>query len=98
MLVALAAGMLVMTGLAGCSSSDNEPAAANSAEVAVPDNAPAPTPPAPEVENTTENMSNAAEIPPEKPIAANEQMMDDASATGMTSRVSRDEAAENAQN
>jgi hypothetical protein len=42
-------------------------------------------------------MSENIAVPAEKPIAADQQMMDDASATGMTSHVSRDEAPANAE-
>jgi hypothetical protein len=42
-------------------------------------------------------MSENVAVPAEKPIATDQQMMDDASASGMTSHVSRDEGPANAE-
>ena len=92
---AIAGGLLAAMALAGCSSSEPEqpPTDTNMVEdtgVTETEAAPAPVetapveapPPAPAV----------VEPPREKPIAPDEQMLDDADATGMTSRVNRDEA------
>ena len=92
--VALAAGLL---GLAGCSKPDPEgpmddntlgldqPMTNASAEVApveTPTVAPEPSPDA--------NAAAAIAPPPEEPIKPDAQVLDDADATGMTARISRD--------
>jgi PBP1b-binding outer membrane lipoprotein LpoB len=92
---AIAGGLLAAMALAGCSRSEpeqqptdvnmvedtgvteSEAAAATPVEAAPVEVAP----PAPAV----------VEPPREKPVAPDEQMLDDADATGMTSRVTRDE-------
>jgi len=92
---AIAGGLLAAMVLAGCSRSEPEqpPTDTNMVEdagVTETEAAPAPVeaapveaaPPAPAV----------VEPPREKPVAPDEQMLDDADATGMTSRVTRDEA------
>ncbi len=93
---AIAGGLLAAMALAGCSRSEPEQpptdtnmvedtgvteseAAAPASVEAAPVEA---APPAPAV----------VEPPREKPVAPDEQMLDDADATGMTSRVTRDEA------
>jgi PBP1b-binding outer membrane lipoprotein LpoB len=92
---AIAGGLLAAMALAGCSSSAPEPPATDvnmvedtgvteseAAEPAPVEAAPVEAaPPAPAV----------VEPPREKPIAPDEQMLDDADATGMTARVTRDE-------
>ena len=75
--------------LAGCSGSEPEAATNNSVKEAP---APQAAAPKPVVTPPAENASEAAALPAEMPIAADQQMMDDASVTGMTSHVSRDEA------
>ena len=92
---AIAGGLLAAMVLAGCSRSEPEqpPTDTNMVEdagVTETEAAPAPVeaapveaaPPAPAV----------VEPPREKPVAPDEKMLDDADATGMTSRVTRDEA------
>ncbi|BCA61621.1 hypothetical protein HMP09_0855 [Sphingomonas sp. HMP9] len=92
---AIAGGLLAGMALAGCSRSEPEqpPTDSNMVEdTGVTESeaaAPAPVeaapvevaPPAPAV----------VEPPREKPVAPDEQMLDDADATGMTARVTRDE-------
>lgn len=86
-----AAGLLA---LAGCSRSEPEQPApednvvetmptADATPEALPSAEPLPTP---------TPIANVADVPPEKPVAPDAQMIDDADATGMTARVSRDEA------
>ncbi len=90
----IAGGLLAAMAMAGCSRSEPEqpPTDTNMVEdtgVTETEAAPAPVeaapvevaPPAPAV----------VEPPAEKPVAPDEQMLDDADATGMTSRVTRDE-------
>ncbi|HXH15874.1 MAG TPA: hypothetical protein VNJ10_07045 [Sphingomonas sp.] len=92
---AIAGGLLAAMALAGCSRSEPEqpPTDTNMVEdtgVTETEAAPAPVetapveapPPAPAV----------VEPPREAPVAPDAQMQDDADATGMTSRVTRDEA------
>ena len=92
---AIAGGLLAAMVLAGCSRSEPEQPQTDTnmvedAGVTETEAAPAPVeaapveaaPPAPAV----------VEPPREKPVAPDEQMLDDADATGMTSRVTRDEA------
>ncbi|WP_200925629.1 hypothetical protein [Sphingomonas sp. Leaf22] len=96
-------GLLLTAGLAACSNDDvNEAPIENSA---FDEDSPPPTP-LPE-ENyeaappMMENLSAVApveELPPPPPIEPDQQVLDDASATGMTSRSSRgeDKAADDA--
>ena len=93
-----AAGLLALTVLAGCSRSepDEAPPVENVSEapqplpedtrVSEPEPAPAPAP-APVA------ISDAVAPPPAADIAPDEQMLDDADATGMTARARRDEPA-----
>lgn len=91
----LAAAALAAGGLGGCSRSEPEVAEeANAAiEQPVPDAAPPSpvAPPSPASAPTADANSSAA-LPPAAETAPDEQMLEDASATGMTARASRDEA------
>ncbi|NIJ28431.1 putative lipoprotein [Sphingomonas insulae] len=92
--VALAAGLLM---LSACSRSEPEqPLEENMTEQApVEESTPDATPTAePSATPTAAVETNAMAIdtPPEAPVASDAQMIDDADATGMTARVSRDEA------
>lgn len=97
----LAAGLAV----AGCSRSPEPEAAPTEnmdvTEIAPDEAAPAPTPEpaAPPAPEPAANMAAADPLPPAQEPSADEQMADDAFATGMTARASRDGegAAENAQ-
>ncbi len=95
--IAFAAALLA---LSACSQSEPEQAPdANMSdevapeETATPEALPSGEPAelAPPVEDTN---TAAIDVPPEKPVAPDAQVLDDADATGMTARVSRDEAAE----
>ena len=92
---AIAGGLLAAMALAGCSRSEPEqpPTDVNMVEdtgVTETEAAPAPVEAAP-VEAPP--VAPAVVKPPrEKPVAPDEQMLDDADATGMTARVTRDEA------
>jgi hypothetical protein len=86
------AAMLAMAGLAGCSKAPPEEAT-NEVEYNVAAGnaaAPAPIVQVP-VENAAENVAEADPLPPEKPVPVDQQTLDDASATGMTSHVARDQ-------
>ena len=92
---AIAGGLLAAMALAGCSRSEPEqpPTDVNMVEdTGVTETEAAPTP----VEAAPVEAPPAApavvEPPREKPVAPDEQMLDDADATGMTARVTRDEA------
>lgn len=87
-------GLLLATGIAGCS--DKAPEDAPIENSAFDEEAPPPTP-LPE-ENyeaapaITENLSAVAPaevLPPPPPVEPDQQVLDDASATGMTSRSTR---------
>jgi hypothetical protein len=90
----LAAGLLV---LAACSRSEPEqpPEADNMAEATPVEDvtpiAPPSAEPAP-VANAVDANAVAIAPPPEAPTEPDAQMLEDADATGMTARVSRDEA------
>ncbi|MBW6526155.1 hypothetical protein KZ813_04835 [Sphingomonas sp. RHCKR7] len=76
--------------IAGCS---REPAPApeptpSASEAPLPE--PTPTPEPSPVVSPTELTNATAALPPEEKPAPDEQMLDDASATGMTARASRD--------
>ena len=96
-LLVLAAALSV-AGISGCSRSADEPApienedrAATPARTADLPAAPAATAsPTPIVEEPITNAS-IADIPPEEPPAPDQQMLDDAAATGMTARASRED-------
>ncbi len=90
-----AAAALSLAGLSACSRSEPEPAVT---ENAVADSAPPAPAEVPVTENarpaaepTAEANAAAAELPPEAAAAPDEQMLDDASATGMTARAARGE-------
>jgi predicted small lipoprotein YifL len=89
-----AAGLLALSLLAGCSRS--EPDEAPPAENAVSDEAlPAPEEtrapePEPAPEPAPVATANTVAPPPAAEIAPDEQMLDDADATGMTARATRD--------
>ncbi len=97
---AMAAGgaLLLAGGIAGCSN-ENVPDAPieNSAfdEEAAPPaepNAEASFEPAPVIADNAAAMAPPAEeLPPPPPVAPDQQVLDDASATGMTSRTTRDQ-------
>lgn len=98
-LLTIAAALTV--GLAGCSGSPSEVAERDNAALpmdettAPPSSAPPATtvpPPAPET-SAPLDANAAAEVPAEAATLPDEQMMDDASATGMTARATRNEAA-----
>lgn len=90
------AAALLTLGLGACSRSNDEPRPVEENDMQAidlsepvpgetPEPSPTPTPsPTPET-----NLADAA--PPPVPPAPDEQMLDDASATGMTARVARDE-------
>jgi hypothetical protein len=89
------AAMLLTIGLGACSSSSEEPAPAETNQVesaderepaATPSPEPSPTP------SATSDTNLTAEAPPEVAPRPDEQMLDDASATGMTARASREDA------
>ncbi len=69
-----------------------EPQENNAAEAPLPAPVPAPTPPAPIVEPPKPKVVRAAPAPE---VPADQQVIDDADATGMTSRVSRGDSGGN---
>ena len=93
-LILASAAMLAMAGLAGCSKAPPEEAT-NEAEYNVAAGNAATSAPVVQVpvDNAAENVAeNAADpLPPEKPVPVDQQTLDDASATGMTSHVARDQ-------
>ena len=88
-------GLLLATGLGACSGSDEPDAPIENS--AFDEEAPPPTPlseetvePAPPI--AVENLSAVAPVevlPPPPPVEPDQQVLDDASATGMTSRSTR---------
>lgn len=92
---ALAAGLLM---LAGCSRSEPEqPTAEDNMAEATPVEDVSPVAPTadesmPAEGNAVDANAVAIAPPPEEPVAPDAQMLEDADATGMTARVSRDEA------
>ncbi|WP_156347645.1 MULTISPECIES: hypothetical protein [unclassified Sphingomonas] len=88
-------GLLLATGMAGCS--DKAPEDAPIENSAFDEGAPPPTPlPEENIETApplvTENLSAVAPaevLPPPPPVEPDQQVLDDASATGMTSRSTR---------
>ncbi|KQN05909.1 MULTISPECIES: hypothetical protein [Sphingomonas] len=95
---AIAGGLLAAMAMAGCSRSepDQPPTDTNMVEdTGVTESEAAPTPAPAPVETApveTPPTVNAVEPEREPPVAPDEQMRDDADATGMTARVTRDEA------
>jgi hypothetical protein len=85
------AAMLALAGLAGCSKSPPEQAGNETEYNVAGGNAAAPSVVQPPVENAAENVAAADPLPPEKPVPVDQQTLDDASATGMTSHVARGE-------
>lgn len=89
---------LLTAATSACSKSEPEPAPVENEGMTAPAE-PSPTPTSVPTESpspTTLNTSNAdlnatAELPADVAPAPDEQMMDDASATGMTARASRDQ-------
>lgn len=93
---AIAGGLLTAMALAGCSRSEPEqqqPTDTNMVEDTgvTESEAAAPTPVEPAPVEVAPPAPAVVEPPREKPVAPDEQMLDDADATGMTSRVTRDE-------
>lgn len=82
--------------VAGCSSQEPEPAPQTDMEepADTPELTPAAPAPDPAPAPAAEAPANVIAPPPEEPIAPDAQMLDDADATGMTARLSRDEAAD----
>ena len=91
-LILASAALLTVAGLAGCSKAPPEEAA-NEAEYNVAADKAATPPPVVQVpvENAAENVADADPLPPEAPVPVDQQTLDDASATGMTSHVARDQ-------
>lgn len=92
--LAIAAALLTI-GLGGCSRSSEEPVPVeeNLVEpIEMPEPAPVDTPEPLPTPSATPETNLAAEAPPPIAPGPDEQMLDDASATGMTARASRDEA------
>lgn len=92
----IASGLFALSVLAGCSRSepDEAPPVDNAVTEGAPpvrEEAPAPAPVAPApVEPAPVEAPNAVAPPPAKEIAPDEQMIDDADATGLTARANRD--------
>jgi len=87
-------GLFLATGLAACSGSDEPDAPIENS--AFDEDAPPPTPlpeenyeAAPPVTENLSAVAPAEELPPPPPIEPDQQVLDDASATGMTSRSTR---------
>ncbi len=87
-------GLLLATGLGACSGSDEPDAPIENS--AFDEEAPPPTPlpaetvePAPPVVENLSAVAPAEVLPPPPPIEPDQQVLDDASATGMTSRSTR---------
>ncbi len=89
-------GLLLATGLAACSNDNVDEAPIENS--AFDEDAPPPTPlpeenyeAAPPVTENLSAVAPAEELPPPPPIEPDQQVLDDASATGMTSRSTRGE-------
>ncbi len=89
-------GLLLAAGVGGCS--DREPEDTQIENSAFDEDSPPPTPLPEETYESappvTENLSAAAPVevlPPPPPVEPDQQVLDDASATGMTSRSTRDQ-------
>ncbi|QNQ08721.1 hypothetical protein [Sphingomonas alpina] len=84
---------LLAAGLAACSGSEPAPAPTENSE-AISEPTPEPSAsPTPEASPVIETNSTAEAAPEPTAVAPDEQMLDDASATGMTARTSRGEPA-----
>jgi hypothetical protein len=91
-LILTSAAMLALAALAGCSQSQPEATTNEVVENTTATNVAAPARVvSPPVTNLAENASDAVPVPPDKPVPVDQQTLDDASATGMTSHVSRDQ-------
>ncbi|WP_375271570.1 hypothetical protein [Sphingomonas sp.] len=100
---AIGGALLLVAGLSGCSGSrDEAPVADNMVEENYQaDEQPMPEPmpletPTPEPLPATDLNATAEALPPASDPSADEQMADDASATGMTARASRGDPADEA--
>lgn len=89
-------GLLLATGLAACSNDNVDEAPIENS--AFDEDAPPPTPlpeenyeAAPPVTENLSAVAPAEDLPPPPPIEPDQQVLDDASATGMTSRSTRGE-------
>ncbi|MGN7158462.1 hypothetical protein [Sphingomonas sp. SAFR-052] len=89
-------GLLLATGLAACSNENVDEAPIENS--AFDEESPPPTPlpeenyeAAPPVTKNLSAVAPAEELPPPPPIEPDQQVLDDASATGMTSRSTRGE-------
>ncbi|MDR6786758.1 outer membrane biosynthesis protein TonB [Sphingomonas sp. BE138] len=90
---------LVGLGVAGCSKSEPEPPEMNMTVQEL-EPTPEPTPteePSPVVEPSPEPSNDTAMLPPPEEPAPDAQMMDDASATGMTARSDREQRQDDAE-
>ncbi|WP_082449972.1 hypothetical protein [Sphingomonas sp. Leaf231] len=96
----LALVALASLGVAGCSRSEPEPPEMNmTVQELEPTPEPTPTPteePTPVVAPTAEPSNDTAPLPPPEEPEEDAQMMDDASATGMTARTDRSGGEDNA--
>ncbi len=92
----IVAASLLALGLPGCSRSEPEPAPTeNNVDEPVAEPTPEPTEPVANIAEPDTNMAEAEPAPPPPPErSVDQQMLDDASATGMTARAKRgDDAA-----
>lgn len=90
-------GALLCASLAGCSGSADEPAPIENAaepEASLPDIEPKPVTTSSAAVTEPETVNLAAEVPAEAAPEPDEQMLDDAAATGMTARASREGVAD----
>ena len=106
-LILATAAALLASGLGACSRSGNdEPAAVDNQAMEAPETSDTPAPVATETPDQpsvapaqtapeTSDVNTSAEAPPEAAPAPDAQMMDNASATGMTSRATRGEQTSN---
>lgn len=86
--------LLLLASLVACSRSEPEPSpeANDSAELAVPPATASPEPAVRRAPEPSADVNGAGDEPlPPEVVEPNEQMLDDASATGMTARANRDE-------
>jgi hypothetical protein len=94
---AAAFAMLALFAVAGCSNQEQDIVPETNTEAPVETPAPVTEEPAvaaPEPARPVEEPANLVAPPPEEPIAPDAQMLDDADATGMTARLSREDAVE----